>query len=347
MISGTYVFTDTINSTFDKVFEDANEGVDVVVSGRSEFDTDNGAVSQEIPESLVERVKKVPGVLVAAGSVEDYASIFKANGRSDQDRRRPAAAVLAPAGALRPAQLCRGRAALEPQRGLDRQGHRGQGEPQGRRQGLAGRQRSGKAELHDLRPRQVRRCRVARRRHRVRRHAAGGAAHRRPARPGRLDPGRRRARCQPQRSWSTRIERVLPSTVEVKTGAAGRRRPVRVDPEQPQLPQHAAARVRRHRAVRGRVHHLQHVLDHGRAAHEGVRAAAHDGCLARPGPALGAAGGADRRPDRVDPRHCCSASSPRKGITALFKAFGADLPQEGLVLKRHGRSSSACWSARS
>ena len=80
MISGTYVFTDTINSTFDKVFEDANEGVDVVVSGRSEFDTDNGAVSQEIPESLVDRVKSVPGVLLAAGNVEDTASIFKANG---------------------------------------------------------------------------------------------------------------------------------------------------------------------------------------------------------------------------------------------------------------------------
>ena len=43
MISGTYVFTDTINSTFEKVFETANEGVDVVVSGRSEFDTDQAS----------------------------------------------------------------------------------------------------------------------------------------------------------------------------------------------------------------------------------------------------------------------------------------------------------------
>jgi putative ABC transport system permease protein len=80
MISGTYVFTDTINSTFDKVFKTANEGVDVVVSGRSEFDTDNGPVSQEVPESLVSRIKKVPGVATAAGNVEDTASIFKANG---------------------------------------------------------------------------------------------------------------------------------------------------------------------------------------------------------------------------------------------------------------------------
>ena len=80
MISGTYVFTDTINSSFDKIFENANEGVDVVVSGRSEFDTDNGTVAKEVPDSLVKRVKDVPGVLVAAGSVEDYATIFKTNG---------------------------------------------------------------------------------------------------------------------------------------------------------------------------------------------------------------------------------------------------------------------------
>jgi putative ABC transport system permease protein len=80
MISGTYVFTDTINSSFDKVFETANEGVDVVVSGRSDFDTDQGPVTKEVPESVVERVQQVPGVLVAAGSVEDFATIFKANG---------------------------------------------------------------------------------------------------------------------------------------------------------------------------------------------------------------------------------------------------------------------------
>ena len=80
MISGTYVFTYTNNSTFDQVFETANVGVDVVISGRSEFDTDAGPVSKEMPESLVDRVKDVPGVETAAGNVEDFASIFKENG---------------------------------------------------------------------------------------------------------------------------------------------------------------------------------------------------------------------------------------------------------------------------
>ena len=89
MISGTYVFTDTINSTFDQVFETANEGVDVVVSGRSEFDTDQGPVAQEIPESLVDRIEEVPGVQLAAGNVEDFASIFKENGDQVETRGAP------------------------------------------------------------------------------------------------------------------------------------------------------------------------------------------------------------------------------------------------------------------
>jgi putative ABC transport system permease protein len=89
MIAGTYVFTDTINNSFDKVFETANEGVDVVVSGRSEFDTDEGAVAQEIPDSLVNRVKEVPGVATAAGNVEDTAAIFKANGDQVETQGAP------------------------------------------------------------------------------------------------------------------------------------------------------------------------------------------------------------------------------------------------------------------
>ena len=89
MISGTYVFTDTINSSFDKVFETANEGVDVVVSGRSDFDTDQGPVTKEVPESVVERVQQVPGVLVAAGSIEDFATIFKVNGDQVETRGAP------------------------------------------------------------------------------------------------------------------------------------------------------------------------------------------------------------------------------------------------------------------
>jgi putative ABC transport system permease protein len=115
MISGTYVFTDTINSTFDKVFKTANEGVDVVVSGRSEFDTDNGPVSQEIPESLVDRIKKVPGVATAAGNVEDTASIFKANGKQIKTGGAPPLLYSRPPERFDPLEYVEGEPPASPQ----------------------------------------------------------------------------------------------------------------------------------------------------------------------------------------------------------------------------------------
>jgi putative ABC transport system permease protein len=115
MISGTYVFTDSINSAFDKIFENANEGVDVVVSGRSEFDTDNGPVSKELPESLLKRVRKVPGVLVAEGNVEDFASIFKANGDQVETLGAPPLMFSRPAERFDPLDYVEGEPPASPQ----------------------------------------------------------------------------------------------------------------------------------------------------------------------------------------------------------------------------------------
>ena len=36
-ISGTYIYTDTIGSAFDGIFEDAFEGIDIVISAESDF----------------------------------------------------------------------------------------------------------------------------------------------------------------------------------------------------------------------------------------------------------------------------------------------------------------------
>ena len=115
MISGTFVFTDTISNTFDKVFETANDGVDVVVSGRSEFDTETGPVAEEIPESLVNRVKKVPGVAVAAGSVEDYASIFKSNGDQIETKGAPPLLFSVPPQRFDPLDYVEGEPPTNPQ----------------------------------------------------------------------------------------------------------------------------------------------------------------------------------------------------------------------------------------
>ena len=293
MISGTYVFTDTINSTFDKVFEDANEGVDVVVSGRSEFDTDEGAVSQEIPDSLVDRVKQVPGVLVAAGNVEDAASIFKENGDQIKTGGAPPLLFSRPPERFDPLNYVEGEPPANPGEVAINKGTADDENLKiGDRVSLVGRSGrenftiSGLATFGDV-------------------ESLGGAtvsvvtlpqAQRLADQPGQVDSIQVAARAGRDPGRAGHPHRA--GDAEHGRGedrSAGSRRRGRVDPEQPQLPQHPAAGVRRDRGVRGRVHHLQHVLDHRRAAHQGVRAAADDGRLARPGAALGDAGGADRR----------------------------------------------------
>jgi putative ABC transport system permease protein len=79
MISGTYVLTDTINKSFSEVFTQANSGTDVVVSSKKvdeAFDEDPPPLS----DSIVQRVRAVDGVKVAAGGIQDDVTIRNAKG---------------------------------------------------------------------------------------------------------------------------------------------------------------------------------------------------------------------------------------------------------------------------
>jgi putative ABC transport system permease protein len=71
MISGTYVLTDTINSGFDTIFSRSYQNADVVVSGKGVFDSVEGESVEPptLPESLLPKIQKLPGVALAAGSV--------------------------------------------------------------------------------------------------------------------------------------------------------------------------------------------------------------------------------------------------------------------------------------
>jgi len=216
MISGTFVFTDTISNTFDKVFETANDGVDVVVSGRSEFDTETGPVAEEIPESLVQRVKKVPGVAVAAGSVEDFASIFKPNGDQIETKGAPPLLFSVPPQRFDPLDYVDGEPPTNPQEvGINKGTADKEGLKIGDRISLAGRSGrkeftiSGLAKFGDV-------------------SSLGGAtvavvtlpeAQLLADQPNTVDsiqvaadPG------VTQKQLATRLERALPDTVEVKTG---------------------------------------------------------------------------------------------------------------------------------
>ena len=72
MISGTYVLTDTINNGFDTIFTQSYKNADVVVSGKTAFTNANGNQVEppSFPESVLTKVRQLPGVSVAAASVQ-------------------------------------------------------------------------------------------------------------------------------------------------------------------------------------------------------------------------------------------------------------------------------------
>src|SRR5512132_4283002 len=70
MICGTYVLTDTIDGAFDEIFTGSYENTSVVISGR-EIVKGSASGKTTIPESLLGRVKQLPSVDAAAGSLID------------------------------------------------------------------------------------------------------------------------------------------------------------------------------------------------------------------------------------------------------------------------------------
>jgi putative ABC transport system permease protein len=82
LIAGTYVFTDSINSAFDTIFEVSNKNVDASVTPHKTIDTsDNGGTQPTIPASVLEKVRTSPKVAEAQGSVFDTGTILGKNGK--------------------------------------------------------------------------------------------------------------------------------------------------------------------------------------------------------------------------------------------------------------------------
>jgi putative ABC transport system permease protein len=70
-VSGTYVFTDSITASFRELFEGTNSRIDLYVQGVSDF----GIGANRIDEGLVDQIAAVPGVAIAAPSIEGIAQI--------------------------------------------------------------------------------------------------------------------------------------------------------------------------------------------------------------------------------------------------------------------------------
>jgi putative ABC transport system permease protein len=79
MVSGTYVLTDTINAAFSSIFATAYASSDAVITGKAAFGGSSNAPS--FPESTLARVRALPGVADASGGIGDLAQYVGRDGK--------------------------------------------------------------------------------------------------------------------------------------------------------------------------------------------------------------------------------------------------------------------------
>jgi putative ABC transport system permease protein len=80
-LAGTFVFTDTIQRTFDNLFADVWEETDAVVRSSESVDADFGdEVRGTLPDSLIPEVAQVPGVGSVVGDITQFAQIVGKDG---------------------------------------------------------------------------------------------------------------------------------------------------------------------------------------------------------------------------------------------------------------------------
>jgi putative ABC transport system permease protein len=72
-ISGTFVLTDTLHNTFSVLFGDVYQKIDFQIRGVAQLGSGANALRNPMPESLLAKVRRVPGVEAADGEVEGRA----------------------------------------------------------------------------------------------------------------------------------------------------------------------------------------------------------------------------------------------------------------------------------
>jgi putative ABC transport system permease protein len=84
MVSGTFVLTDTIKAAFSTVFTTVYRNTDAVITGKSAISTDNNGnapTTPSLPASLLTKVRALPQVAQASGSISDSAQLVGRDGK--------------------------------------------------------------------------------------------------------------------------------------------------------------------------------------------------------------------------------------------------------------------------
>src|SRR3954449_1819682 len=114
-VAGTFVLTDTINRTFDTLFREVSAGTDISVRAASGFGAgaSSDTARDTVPASVLDTVRKVPGVKAADGSVGGYAQFVDKEGKAVTTTGAPTLGFNWTDPSLSPLKLRSGR---EPQR---------------------------------------------------------------------------------------------------------------------------------------------------------------------------------------------------------------------------------------
>ena len=247
------------------------------------------------PRASSTEIEALPEVEAAAGGILDLQSNSNPAQLVGADGKKIGGAGGAPtfgvgldSSELRfsPLSLAEGDMGARRRPGRHRREHRERQRLRGRRHDRRGRARAGEA-VRDHRHREVR---LASTRSAARRSPSSTFRRRRPSSRRRgtstRSRSRRRTGVTPEELVQA-LEPLVPSTAEVQTGseqaAADAERHERGHRDHHVHP----PRVRRHRALRRRLRHLQHAVDHRRAAHARVRHAADARRLPPPGARVG------------------------------------------------------------
>src|SRR4051812_38287479 len=109
MIAGSYVLTDTINSSFQKIFEQGEKGIAVEITPHETIKQDDEN-PPPFSDALLKKVRAVNGVKTAVGAIFDQVSILGKNGKPISSHGAPNFVASAVPPAMTPSRYVHGRA---------------------------------------------------------------------------------------------------------------------------------------------------------------------------------------------------------------------------------------------
>ena len=178
-IAGSYVLTDTINRSFDDLFDEAYAGTDVAVSSSTTGQADSGDLPP-FSERYLDVVRQVPGVEAAEGGIFSLGRFVDEKGDPLSNSFAPEFISSTSPEPFQTLTYTEGRPPHDRRRGLDRRVHRRPRGPRHRRH-AADRRAGGGQAVPDRRPPAARQHLVGRLQHRPA-HASRGPAPDRQAR---------------------------------------------------------------------------------------------------------------------------------------------------------------------